>query len=423
MDALTPDATAAMTRRRFLAAVAASAAAAAAIPPARFATAADPDPKREADPKREGDDKREGDLKPAAERKAYFESRTIPLIEVEIGKAELNALRKDRRGYVRATVREDGGTTYENVAVRIKGSAGSVRDVGDKPALTLNMDKFGDDQRYHGMGKWHLNNSVQDPSYSTDLFCSDLYRAAGVPTTLTGHATVTLNGRPQGFYVVKEGFDRPFLKTHFGGADGNLYDGGFLQDVDQALRLDGAKPDVPVDRADLKAIVAAAREQDKSKRLDKLDQVLHLDRFITFLALEVFCWDWDGYPMQRNNYRVYVERSSKKATFLPSGMDQMFADPNGPIFPNFNGVVARKLVDAPDGRKRYLATLRKLWDGPLRPDPLITQLDELQERIRPALKKVDVGAAGGLRGQIDRVRNGIRQRAKSVDEQLKREKA
>jgi spore coat protein H len=406
MDAPTPPAADhPLTRRRLLAAAAASAAAA--RWPVRHAGAAD------------------GSSQPAKNvdaRKAFFASSDISVIEIDLDKDAFDSLRKDRRKYVKAKVTQDGKTSFADVGVRIKGSAGSVRDVGDKPALTLNMDKFVDGQRFHGMDKWHLNNSVQDPSYTTDLLCSDLYRSAGIPTTLTTHARVTLNGKPQGLYVVKEGYDKGFLKAHFGNTTGNLYDGGFLQDVDANLQLDHGKADNP-DRADLKALVAAAREQDKAKRIEKLEQVLLLDRFTTFMALEVLCWDWDGYPMQRNNYRLYFDPTTKKATFLPSGMDQMFGDPNGPLFPTFNGVVARKVVDAPEGRKRYLAAVRKLLDGPLRPDPLVKKLDEIQDRIRPALKLADAGAAGGLRGQVDRVRNGIRQRAKSIDEQLKREKA
>ena len=406
-----------LTRRQFLAATAA-ASVALALPLGLLATEDKPTNPDKSEVKAEP----AKPLKPSEERKAFFASTHIPLIEVEIDKAGIDALRADRRKYVKAKITEDGKVTFEDVGVRIKGSAGSVRDVGDKPAMTLSMEKFEEGPRFHGMGKWHLNNSVQDPSYTTDLLCSDLYRAAGIPTTLTGYAQVKLNGKPQGFYVVKEAYDKTFLKTHFGNSGGNLYDGGFLQDIDGALELDHGKIPNP-DRADLKALLAAANQQDKSKRIDRLEKTLDLDRFATFLALEVLCWDWDGYPMQRNNYRLYFDPTSKKGTFLPSGMDQMFADPNGPLFPNFGGVVARQFVDAPEGRKRYLAAVRKTLDGALRPDVLVKRLDELQDRIRPVLKKLDRGAGNDLPGQIDRVRNGIRQRAKNIDEQLKREKA
>jgi hypothetical protein len=49
----------------------------------------------------------------------------------------------------RATVR-DGLHTYTNVAIHLKGAMGSFRPLDDKPALTLNFDKFASGQRYHG---------------------------------------------------------------------------------------------------------------------------------------------------------------------------------------------------------------------------------------------------------------------------------
>src|SRR5689334_3786754 len=53
------------------------------------------------------------------------------------------------RRYVQCTVRE-GAHTYTNVAIRLKGGPGSFRPLQDKPAFTLNFDKFAEGQRFHG---------------------------------------------------------------------------------------------------------------------------------------------------------------------------------------------------------------------------------------------------------------------------------
>ena len=52
-------------------------------------------------------------------------------------------------------------------------------------------------------------------------------------------------------------------------------------------------------------------------------------------------WDWDGYVMNRNNYRVYHDLDTGKMVFFPHGMDQMFWEtPQSIIPPNkFNGLV------------------------------------------------------------------------------------
>src|SRR5262249_17406650 len=210
------------------------------------------------------------------------------------------------------------------------------RGIDDKPGLTLNMNKFKEDQLFHGMDKWHLANSVQDPSYLSELICGELFRAAGVPASRVGHAIVTVNGRQRGLYYIKEGYDKHFLRRHFKNSDGNLYDGGFLRDIDQPLQLLHTKDDVK-DRADLKALTAAVRENDPKKRFEKMEKLLDMDKFITYLVLESITWDWDGYPMNRNNYRIYHDPKRDKVVFIPSGMDQMFGNPGGPILPAFHG--------------------------------------------------------------------------------------
>ncbi len=67
------------------------------------------------------------------------------------------------RPEVLATVRQSD-QTYTNVALHLKGAAGSFRGFDDKPALTLNFHKNAPGQRAGKYSKLSLNNSVQDPS-------------------------------------------------------------------------------------------------------------------------------------------------------------------------------------------------------------------------------------------------------------------
>src|SRR5688572_6147107 len=177
----------------------------------------------------------------------FFKSGTIPSLKIEITGTNLSNLRKDNRKYVKCTIRE-GEKVYEDVAIRLKGAAGSFRGLDDRPALTVNFDKFVERQEFHGLQKLHLNNSVQDPSYLTELICGELFVAAGVPAARTTHARVELNGRDLGLYVLKEGFDKVFLKKPDRNPKGNLYDGGFLQEITDNLEKDSG--DGAKDRSD-----------------------------------------------------------------------------------------------------------------------------------------------------------------------------
>ena len=354
--------------------------------------------------------------KAAKESDAFFKSDKVLNISIELGPKELDALRRDPRKYVKATLK-DGDVVYANIGVHLKGAAGSFRGIDDKPGLTLNMNKFDEEKLFHGMDKFHLANSVQDPSYLSELICGEMFRAAGVPASRVSHALVTINGKKRGLYYLKEGYDKYFLRRHFGNREGNLYDGGFLREIDQPLQLLTGKDDVKP-HTDLKALTAAAGTADPKQRFAKMEKVLDMDKFLSYLALEVITWDWDGYPMNRNNYRIYHDPKRDKLVFIPSGMDQMYGNPGGPIMPGFQGMVSRAVMETPEGKKRYLARLAEI-NKSIDTEAFAKRLTELQARVQPALASIDKGAGRDYPNQVNRLRDAIRQRSKSVEQQLK----
>ncbi len=351
-----------------------------------------------------------------AQRDALFARPVVLDISLTIGKDEVAALNRSPRQYVKATLKV-GDQVYPNVGVHLKGAAGSWRGIDDKPGLTIKMNKFGQAALCRGMVKFHLSNSVQDPSYASELICGELFRAAGVPASRISHALVTINGRKRGLYYLKEGYDKLFLRNHFQNSDGNFYDGGFLRDIDQPLqrvRGKGVK-----DHSDLKALVAAAREPKAELRLQKLDKVLDLDRFLSFLVLESITWDWDGYPMKCNNYRVYHDTKRNRIVFIPSGMDQMFGHPGGPILPDFQGLVARAVLSTPEGQARYYARMAEAHADLFVPEKLSARLDAVLAAVQPALTSLDRNAGRDYANQIKRLQQAIAERSRSIDRQLK----
>jgi hypothetical protein len=356
----------------------------------------------------------------AAESEKFFESGAIPHLRIQIAETNLAKLRRNGRADVRATVKE-GDTVYDEVGIHLKGAAGSFRSVDDeKPAFTLNFDKFVDDQHFHGLDKLSLNNSVQDGGYMTEAICSELFLAAGVPTTRTSHARVWLNGRDLGFYVLKEGFDKAFLRRHFKNVKGNLYDGGFLRDITEPIERTSGEGDVK-SRADLKALAAAAIEPDHTTRLERIREVLDLDRFLTFAALEMLTWHWDGYVLKKNNYRVYHDPDSNKLVFLPHGMDQMFWDPNGVVVPRSShaeGLVARALLETAEGQRLYRARVASLLTNVFTAERLTNHLNRLQARIRPALEAISKGQAQNYDREVTKLRNQMLQRVRVASAKL-----
>lgn len=300
---------------------------------------------------------------------------------------------EQERPSVKATVRE-GDTVYRDVAVHLKGAAGSFRGIDDEPSLTLNFDKHIKKQTFHGIERFSLNNSVQDRSLLNEQICRELFAAAGVPVPRATHVKMELNGRDLGIYVLTEAFNKQFLARHFTSPEGNLYDGGFLKDVADGLSKSSGKG--PDDGSDLQALADAATEPNRTNRFARLEKVLDLDRFITYLALDVMMCNWDGYAINRNNYRVYADPGSGRIVFMPHGLDQMFGvmrvGTDMPLFPRMSGLIARAVRDTPEGRRLYKQRMSQLLESHFHVEAITNRVWQLAARVRPILAEKGPGA-------------------------------
>jgi spore coat protein H len=349
---------------------------------------------------------------PSAE---FFKSTgPVPVFKIEVDKAAADSLRREPRKYVKCTLKV-GDETFKDVGIHLKGAAGSFRGWDDKPALTLNTDHFVKGQHFHGLDKFHLNNSVQDPTYLDEIICGDIALGAGLPTPRGTHALVELNGRKVGFYVLKEGFNRTFLRRHFEDATGTMYDGGFLTDIDSPLRLESGTDN---GRKDLKALTAACREPNAEKRLAAVDKLLDVDRMITNAALQVIATDWDGYCRNRNNYRVYFDPKSGKAVFFPHGMDQMFNSPQEGLWPGWGGLAARAVLETPEGKKRFIARLKEMTEKQFALDKIFKRIDELVPRAKEAMESVSKGSGKAYDDQVRAFKERLKQRAEYLKKEL-----
>ena len=348
----------------------------------------------------------------------FFNNGVIPTLKIELKESQAKKLREDARHYAKCKLIEttaDGETIYADVAIKLKGAAGSFRELDDRPAFTLNMHKHAKDQTFHALEKFHLNNSVQDESYLCEWICSDIARDAKVPATRVTHARVWLNDRDLGLYVLKEGFDQPFLKRQFGDASGNFYDGGFLQDIDVELEKDSGQG--PNDHSDLRALQAACQEPDPEKRWPAIEERLDVDRFLSFMALELMTAHWDGYTPNKNNYRIYFAPPEGKARFLPHGMDQMFGDPGFPILEYHEPMVASAVMHNPEWRKRYrdrVAELLPLFE----PKRLHDKLDTVMTRLQPVVTAMGEEFANAHADRVRELKERIAEREPNLREQL-----
>jgi spore coat protein H len=375
-----------------------------------------------------------GKAKAKAERtdtvEDLFTSTQVFRIRIEISEKDMDVLRGyrwegfqgaqvEKRPSVKGTVRE-GDRVYNDVAIHLKGAAGSFRSIDDEPALTLNFDKNVKGQTFHGVQRISLNNSVQDRSLLNEEICRELFAKADIPVPRATHAQVELNGRNLGVYVLVEAFNKQFLARHFKSAKGNLYDGGFVKDVrDQLEKSSGTNPN---DRSDLARLAEAAEEPDSSIRVARLKQVLDWDRFVRYLALDVMMCNWDGYAVNRNNYRIYHDPATDKIVFMPHGLDQMFGvmrvGTDMALFPRMQGLVANAVMQTPEGRKEYRAQMGQLLTNLFQLAPITNRIWQLTAQIAPALAEQGAGVARAQNREAADFCRRIEQRIEFIRERL-----
>jgi hypothetical protein len=265
-----------------------------------------------------------------------FSNDLVHTVAITIDDSGVAALTADPYTAVPATVTYDG-YTVPDVGVRLRGKIGSFRTLAGKPKFKIDFDAFVEDQRFWGLERLNLNNSVVDCSYLKEPLGYHIFDLAGVPALRTAFATVTVNGADYGLYVVVEGEDARFLARHFPDATGNLYDGKYvwyggynytLLDFDPTVQdLFQLEHGVDVGHADIHGVTTALdTDVGTADFYAGVGAVVDWDEYQHELAVEQWIGHLDGYAMNRNNYRVYFDPADGKARILPWDLDYAFLD-------------------------------------------------------------------------------------------------
>lgn len=348
--------------------------------------------------------------KPKTDLDELFLQPKIFDIKIDIPPANLESLKNDPHKYVKATVRE-GSKLYADVGIRLKGS-GSFQPLEKKPGLTIKFNEFVSGVKFHGHSKLMFDNSQQDPTYLCQTLGGELFRAADVPAPKNNFARLDVNGRDAGLYVMSEAVNKDFLSRYFTRTKGNLYEGS---SVDITDKLEKDSGDESKDQKDLKALVAALKESDPSARLKKASGLLDLDRFISFAATEVFLGHQDGYTLDLNNYRIYNDPGTNQMVFIPHGYDQLFAKPKAPLFPEWKGLVAKALLETPEGKTKYRDRMAKLMATAFKADNITKKIDELSALVKPAVSR-DATQAQAYDAAIAQLRDRVANRVAFINE-------
>jgi hypothetical protein len=354
------------------------------------------------------------DSEPRSVADEFFANGILHILKIEIPEAETQSLMRNPRVYVNATLRE-GATVYSNILIRLKGGYGSFRNLPDKAGFTIKLEAK--NVAFHGLSKFHLNNAVQDGTYLSEWICSQMFREAGVPAARAAHAVVELNGRRLGLYVVLESVDQELLSRYSKNTRGNIYGQGPNADITESLERMGGNENN--DGQDLKALAAACQESDVERLRIQLPQVLDLDRFLSFMAMETMLGHWDGYTFNVKNYMVYHNLDADKMVFIPHDLDQILRSTDEPIVPRARGAVSRAILKVPEFRERYRNRFEELFAKVFVAPVLAQRIDDRAAMLATQLESAAPSLAGDFVNHAGSLKSRLLDRARSLDAQLK----
>ncbi len=332
--------------------------------------------------------------------------------------------------YVNASVTIDG-VKFPDVGLRKKGFLGSLNT--ERPSLKIKLNHIDKNGGIEGLTNLTFNNNQQDVSLVSQFMGYALFNAAGSPAPRCGYASVKVNGVHLGIYSHVETVRRSLLQRGFGNSDGTLYEGPY---VDFYQGWEGSfehktGEDAP-GREKIGQLIQVLQRDDQDIE-QAIGELVHLNSFYTFWALEGLLGFWDGYSGNSNNYFIYLNPETDKFHFIPWGADSLFVrfsklgyDPRAPLSVKTQGLIAHKLYQLESGRERYAETLAAIMDKLWNETELFAEVDRIEAMVTPHLvesqlsfydederKRIDYTFAQAL----EETREFIRQRRKDIREE------
>ena len=315
------------------------------------------------------------------------------------------------------------GTQWYQVGVRFKGNSSlqSAWGMGVmKLPLKLDFDEFEDtypqikNQRFYGFKKLSLSSGYQDQSLMREKIAADIFREAGLTSAHTVFCRVFIDHGTGpiyfGLYTLVEVVDDTVIEDQYAADGGNLYkpeglgasfeDGTFAETYFEKKSNEDAG-----DWSDIlsvfDAVHAATRLSAPALWRTGLEEVLDVDVFLNWLAVNTVIQNWDTYGLMTHNYYLYNDPGSGRLNWIPWDNNEALQDgkQGGALALDFEGVNAdwpliRYLYDDATYRARYVARVEAAIEGPFAPSRMIPIYQSARNLIEPYV----VGAEGELGG-------------------------
>ncbi len=292
--------------------------------------------------------------------------------------------------YVEASVSIDG-VVFPKVGIRKKGFIGSQSNT--RPSLKIKLNHIDKQAEIEGLTNLTLNNNQQDISQVSQFMGYALFNAMGSPAPRCAYAKVTVNGKSLGIYSHVESARKPLLKHAFGNDNGTLYEGtvvDFYEEWDNSF--EHKRGDDALGREKIIALIDVLADDQVTEQT--IGELVDLDSFYRFWAVESLLGFWDGYSGNNNNFFIYLNPDTDKFHFLPWGADSLFMkfsmldftkNSRAPISVKTQGLIAYRLYQHEAGRERYAKMMTELLKNHWNEDQLLAELDRIAAMIQPHL--------------------------------------
>jgi spore coat protein CotH len=303
------------------------------------------------------------------------------------------------------------GRKFENVAVRYKGNGTFMNSQGsDKISLKVDLNKYVKGQKLAGVTTLNFHSEVTDAGYMNEVLAYRLYRDAGVPSSRTAYArvSITVPGRFKnqylGLYVLVEDPDEKYFEERFGEKGGAI-----LKPVTQDLFGDWGDdwsqynqaydPKTDITDAQKKRVIEFARFLTKATKEDfeaRIDSFFDLEAFSRYMAAMMFLCNMDSILANGQNFYVYLHPTTHKFQIIPWDQDFSFGryGRGGGVNANLsihqpwrgNNVLLQRVFAVPAFKSLYMVRLREFNQSIFKPQRFFSQVDELAAIIRPAVQ-------------------------------------
>jgi spore coat protein CotH len=286
------------------------------------------------------------DTVPGFDASAFlFDDGVIRDFQIDLPPASFNALIADPYTYVEGTLTFEG-ETWAQVGVRTKGQ-NSWQPITQKASLKLKIDWMLD-QEFFGMTEVTLNAMNDDSSMMHERVAYRLYREAGVPAARAMHATVTLNGEPNGLYTHLDTVDRTFIQRWYDHDEGPLFEQWDVDFYDQYIACPG--PGYACfeleygkdDRTALQGVADALETGPYAERIANASEYIDYEQFLLYWAVGSVVGQFDAYPYSwpGDDCHVYFDPGSGRLNYIPHGMDETFSSSSNNVVNAAGGVLA-----------------------------------------------------------------------------------